>query len=81
VTVRWIRRSRGRQSDSWTGLDTALGEDISLYRVQALKAGAVIETIETQGTSAKLKALDADRLHIAQGSTAYGFGAILQVAL
>ena len=81
VTVRWIRRSRGRQSDSWAGLDTALGEDISLYRVQALKAGAVIETIETQGTSAKLKALDADRLHIAQGSTAYGFGAILQVAL
>ncbi len=80
LSVSWIRRTRV-SGDRWAGLDTALGEDISLFRVQAFKNGALVETVQTDTTTAILQTVEADRLHISQGSAAYGFGAFLAVAL
>jgi len=75
----WIRRSRDSRSDSWAGLDVPLGEDAPLFRVQALKDGVVIETIETTETFAVLETTQAEKLRIAQGAAAYGYGAVLEV--
>lgn len=80
LAVSWIRRAR-TSGDSWAGLDVPLGEDISLFRVEAIKNGAVVETVETNVSAAVLQTLDADSLEIVQGSTAYGFGAALRLSL
>ena len=80
VSVNWIRRTR-IGGDSWGGLDVPLGEDISLFRVQAFENGKIIETVETENTFAILQSQTADYLEISQGSTAYGFGAVLRADL
>jgi len=49
--------------------------------VQALKDGVVIETIETTETFAVLQTTQAEKLRIAQGAAAYGYGAVLEVLL
>ncbi len=73
LEVSWIRRSR-IAGDSWSGLDIPLGEDIALFRVQAIKNGVVVETVETAQSPALILTPDPDELRIAQGSTAYGYG-------
>ena len=80
VSVNWIRRTR-IGGDNWGGLDVPLGEDISLFRVQAFENGKIIETVETENTFAILQSQTADYLEISQGSTAYGFGAVLRADL
>ena len=79
LKVSWIRRTRAQGSDSWAGLDVALGEDTPLYQVQAFKSGEAVETVQTQTETAIIETIDADSLQISQGSTAYGFGAVLTV--
>lgn len=80
LSVSWIRRTR-EAGDSWGGLDVPLGEDMPLYRVQAIKDGAVVETVQADRASAIIQTPDADWLLIAQGSNAYGFGTNLKVNL
>jgi len=80
IKVSWIRRTR-KGGDNWSGLDVPLGEDISLYRVEALKEGSVIEATEVDRTQAALIRLDADSLRVSQGSTEYGFGPPLIIEL
>lgn len=80
LSVSWIRRTR-IGGDSWGGLDVLLGEDAPLFRVQAFENGMLIETVETDATFAVLQSQTADYLEISQGSTTYGFGAVLHASL
>ena len=80
LSVSWIRRTR-IGGDSWGGLDVPLGEDAPLFRVQAFQNDALIETVETDASFAVLQSQAADYLEISQGSTAYGFGAVLRADL
>ena len=80
LQVSWVRRSRA-VGQYWSGLDTPLGEDVSLFQVKGYRDGELIERVETDTTSASLKTLDLDRLEIAQGSTEYGFGSALSMPL
>jgi hypothetical protein len=80
LKLNWIRRTR-QGGESWSGLDVPLGEDIALFRVEALKEGVVIETREAERPEAILYRLDAERIRISQGSTVYGFGPPLIIEL
>lgn len=76
----WIRRTRFG-GDSWTGLDVLLGEDMALFRVELFQNAELIDTLETDETELLVTQDSADMARISQGSTAYGFGPVLEVSL
>lgn len=71
--LNWIRRTR-ISGDSWSGLDVPLGEDNLRFRVESLRGGLVIESVDVDSTRALLSNIDVDTVRISQASTVYGFG-------